>query len=108
LTATSGALRLEHQSVKVLLDQAHLPGVVRGLEILQVVAPVHVDEVELAVLAGVTLFGKPLFEDQVVLFYVADELAPDDERLAAVRRRAGDRAEPPRAIGILPQAVLQA
>jgi hypothetical protein len=46
----SRPLRLEHQPMEVLLDQAHLPGVIGGLEVLQVVAAVDVDEIELAVL----------------------------------------------------------
>ena len=38
----------------------------------------------------------------------AGELAPDDERLAAVGRGAGDGAEPPRAVGVLLEAALEA
>jgi hypothetical protein len=42
--------------VEILLDQSHLPGVVGGLEVLQVIVAVNVDQIELAVLAGV---GRP-------------------------------------------------
>jgi len=89
------ALRIEHQPVEILLDQPHLPGVVGGLEVLQVIAAVDEDEVELAVFGRVALLGEPLVEYQIVLLRRAGDLAPDDERLAAVGRGAGNGAEPP-------------
>jgi hypothetical protein len=42
----------------------------------------------------VALPGEPLVEHEVVLLRLAGELAPDDQRPAAIGRRAGDGAEP--------------
>ncbi len=53
--------------MEVLFDEPHLPQVVRGLEVLEVVAAVDVDDVELAVLGRVALPGEPFVEHQVVL-----------------------------------------
>ena len=58
-------------------------------------------------MAGVALLGEPLVEHQVVLLGLAGEFAPDDERLAAIGRGAGDGAEPVRAVGVLLEAALQ-
>src|SRR5690606_8910376 len=101
--AASHALHFEHQAEEVLLDQAYLPGVIRGLEVFQVVVAVDVDQVEFTVLAGVALLAEPLVQHQVVALdafrgLAARALAPDDERAAAVRRGAGDGAEPPWAV----------
>jgi len=92
--------------MEVFLDQPHLPGVVGGFEVLQVVATVDVDQVELAVLAAVALLREPFVEHQVVLLdtirrLATGTLAPDDQRLAAIGRGARHRAEPIRASVIL-------
>src|SRR5262249_4254459 len=63
---------------------------------------------ELTVLAGVALLGEPLVEHQVVLFRVQGELAPNDQRPAAIRRSATDSAEPERATDLLLEATFEA
>ena len=93
--------------MEVLFDEPHLPKVVGGLEVLEVIAAVDIDEVELAVFGRVALSGEPLVEHQVVLLRLAGELAPDDERPAAVGRGAGDRPEPVPAVRLLLEAALQ-
>ncbi len=93
--------------MEVFFDEPHLPQVVGGLEVLEVVAAVDVDQVELAVLGRVALPGEPLVEHQVVLLRLAAELAPDDERPAAIGRGAGHGAEPVRAVRLLLEAALQ-
>ena len=93
--------------MEVFLDQPNLPQVVGGLKVLEVVAAVHVDEVELAVPGRVALPGEPFVEHQVVLLRLARKLAPDDEGPAAVWRGASDRAEPVRAVLLLLEAVHQ-
>ena len=108
MSPCSHALRVEHQAVEVFLDQPYLPGVVRGLEVLQVVVAVDVDELKLAVLGRVALLGEPLVEHQVVLLRLAGELAPDDQRASAVGRDACDGAKPPRPGGVLLEVALEA
>jgi hypothetical protein len=80
----------------------------RGLEILQVVVAVDVDELKLIVLRRVALPCEPLIEHQVVLFRVARQLTPDDERAAPVGRSTHDRAEPPGSGNLLLDAPLEA
>ena len=93
--------------MEVLLDEPNLPQIVGGFEILQIIAAVDVDEVELAVPGRVTLPSEPLLEHQVILLGIANELAPNDECSTAVRRSPGDRPKPIWAIGILRKAVPQ-
>ena len=93
--------------MEVLLNEPHLPQVIEGLEVFKVVAAIDVDEVELAVFGRVALPGEPLVKHQVVLLRLAGELAPDDERPAAVGRGAGHGAEPVRAVRLLFEAALQ-
>ncbi|MBC7819616.1 MAG: hypothetical protein IAG10_22270 [Planctomycetaceae bacterium] len=48
----SYALRVEHQPKKILFDHADIPGIVRSLEVFQVVIAVEVDQVKREVLAA--------------------------------------------------------
>ena len=93
--------QLEHQPMEGFFDEAHPPGVGRGLEVLQVVVAVDVDEIVPAVLVREPAMpGEPFVEDEVVPLdplggLAARALAPDDERPAAVGHGPGDGAEPP-------------
>ncbi len=93
--------------MKIFFDEADFPGGVRQAQVLEVVGAVDVDEVELAVFAGIALCDEPRVEDEVVLFEIAAQVAPDDEGFAAFGRAVGniafDRAEPPSPLFFLPE-----
>ena len=65
----SPPLRLEHQPMEGFLDEAHRPGVGRGLEVLEVVVAVDVDQIVPAAAVFVrepAVPGEPLVEDEAL------------------------------------------
>ena len=83
--------------MEVFFDEPHLPQVVGGLQVFEVVAAIDVDEVKLALIGRVALLGEPCVEHQVVLLRLAGELAPDDERSTTVGFSTCHSTEPVRA-----------
>ncbi len=51
--------------MEVFLDQPDFPQVFGRAQVFQVVRAIDVDQAELAVLAGIALFGEPFVENQM-------------------------------------------
>ena len=94
--------------MEFLFDKPHFPQIIGSSNILKIVSAVNVDKFEFIVFGRVALYGEPLVKHQVVPFRFAGELAPDDERSAAVGCNAGHGAEPVRAVFLKLEAAVEA